>query len=383
VPRRTLTAASIDRIKPPASGQVEHFDKGFPGLALRISYGGGKSFVFFYRVGGKLRRMTLGTYPAISLAQAREAWRQARQEVATGRDPAKVRKQETPGSNLEAVARDWLKRDQAKNKSFREVERIVERELIPAWGHRAVSEISRRDVRDLIDGIADRGSPIMALRVYAYVHRFFRWCVGRDIMEANPASDLPKPGNERKRDRVLSEEELARVWNAAGKIGWPFGDAIRLLILTGARREEIGQLKWSEVRGDLISLDGARTKNAEPHKIPLSLAATALLTRTPRIAQSERVFTTNGKTSVSGWSRAKSKLDELSGVKDWRIHDLRRTVATGLQKLGVSLQTIEAVLGHTSGSRSGVVGVYQRHSFDAEKRAALEAWGRHVAGLVG
>ena len=381
--RRALTAASVDRIKPPASGQEEHFDKGFPGLALRISYGGGRSFVFFYRMGGKLRRMTLGTYPAVSLVQARQAWRDARQNVAAGRDPAKVRKREEAGSDFESVVRDWLKRDQAKNKSVREVERVVERVLLPAWGHRAVKDITRRDLRDLIDGIADRGAPVMALRVHAYVHRFFRWCVGRDIIEANPATDLPKPASETRRDRVLTNSELIAVWNGAGKIGWPFGDAIRLLILTGARREEIGQLKWSEIKGDVIALEGARTKNAVPQTIPLSLPAATVLQQVPRIADSERVFTTNGKTAVSGWSRAKSRLDELSGVSDWRVHDLRRTVATGLQKLGVNLQTIEAVLGHTSGSRSGVVGVYQRHSFDAEKRSALDAWGAHVAGLAG
>ena len=165
-------------------------------------------------------------------------------------------------------------------------------------------------------------------------------------------------------------------------MGWPFGDIIRLLILTGARRNEIGSLRWSEINGDVASLKGERTKNGEPHNIPLSKGAAIVLQRVPRIANSERVFTTNGKTSVSGWSRAKRKLDELSKVKDWRIHDLRRTVATGLQRLGVNLQTIEAVLGHTSGSRSGVVGVYQRHSFDAEKRAALDAWGAHVLALT-
>jgi integrase len=380
--RRSLTAASIDRIKPPATGQVEHFDKGFPGLALRISYGGGKSFVFFHRFGGKLRRMTLGTYPAMSLAEARQAWRDARQEVAAGRDPTKFRKLDASGSDFESVARDWLKRDQAKNKSKREVERIVERELIPAWGHRSMQEIARRDVLDLIDGIADRGAPVMARRVLAYVHRLFRWAVGRGIVESNPASDLPKPGSETKRDRVLSDGELISVWNGAGELGWPFGDAIRLLILTGARLQEIGALHWSEIAGDVVNLKGGRTKSGESHTIPLSLLATIVLQRVPRIADCDLVFSTNGKNSVSGWSRAKTKLDGIAKVKDWRIHDLRRTVATGLQRLGVNLQTIEAVLGHTSGSRSGVVGVYQRHSFDAEKRAALDAWGAHVTSLV-
>jgi integrase len=286
------------------------------------------------------------------------------------------------GTNFKRVADEWLDRDQSKNKTAKLVRHIVERDLLPVWGHRAVTDITRRDVRDLIDSIADRGAPIGARRVHAYVHRFFRWCVGRDIIEANPAADMPKPGSETKRDRVLSDEELTAVWNAAGKLGWPYGDAVRLLILTGARREEIGQLRWSEIKGEGITLEGARTKNGAPQTIPLSLAATTVLQHVPRIANSKQVFAPNGRTAVSGWSRTKVKLDELSGVSDWRIHDLRRTVATGLQKLGVNLQTIEAVLGHTSGSRSGVVGVYQRHSFDAEKRAALDAWGAHVIALV-
>jgi integrase len=202
-------------------------------------------------------------------------------------------------------------------------------------------------------------------------------------MEANPATDLPKPSVESKRDRVLSDDELVAVWNACGKVGWPFGDAVRLLILTGARREEIGQLRWSEIRGDVIALEGVRTKNGEPHTIPLSLAASKVVQAVPRIAGSPLAFTTNGHTSISGWSRAKSQIDRLAKIAAWRLHDLRRTVATGLQKLGVNLQTIEAILNHTSGSRSGVVGVYQRHSFDAEKRAALDAWGQHVMRLVG
>lgn len=152
-----------------------------------------------------------------------------------------------------------------------------------------------------------------------------------------------------------------------------------MLILTGARREEISQLRWSEIDGDTIKLSGARTKNGEPHTIPLSAPALELLARLPRI--SDLVFTYNGGKPIAAWGRAKATLDKACGVEGWRIHDLRRTVATGLQKLGVNLQTIKAVLGHTSGSRGGIVGVYQRHSFDAEKRAALEAWGAQVANI--
>lgn len=369
---KALTQVAVDRLKPPASGQVEVFDRGYPGLALRLSYGGARTFVYFYRLGGRLRRMTLGTYPAISLAQAREAWRKARQDVVAGRDPSG-----RSSTDFESVARDWLKRDQGKNRSASAVERVVERVLIPAWGPRPIASITRRDIRDMIDSIVDRGSPIMAIRVHAYLHRLFRWAVGRDIVESNPAADIPKP-REKARERVLTDEELAAVWNAASKIGWPFGDATRLLILTGARREEVRQLRWAEIQDDIITLAGERTKNGVPHTIPLSAATMAIMDSIPRIAGSPWVFSPNGRVPFSGWSREKAKLDEVSGVRDWRIHDIRRTVATDLQKLGVNLQTIEAVLGHTSGSRAGVVGIYQRHSFDAEKRAALEAWGEHI-----
>jgi integrase len=387
LPKRALTDASVKRLPPPAKGQVDYFDRGYPGMALRVSYGGGKSFVYFYRVGGKLRRMTLGTYPAMSLAQAREAWREARGDVQHGRDPALSRKREKPATAFAGVAEEWLKRDQAQNKSLSEVRRILDRDVTPILGHRQMADIGRRDILDLIDGIADRGAPVMARRTHAHLHRLFRWSVGRGIIPINPMADLPKPGAETKRDRVLMDDELVAVWRGCEELGWPFGSAVKLLMLTGARREEIGALRWSEIHENTIRLDGSRTKNNEPHRIPLSAAALGVLGHCPIVGGSDLVFTTNGKTPVSGWSRAKAALDQVVGrdavaSETWRIHDLRRTVATGLQRLGISLQVIEAVLGHVSGSRAGVVGIYQRHSFDAEKAAALEAWGAHVMALV-
>jgi integrase len=205
---------------------------------------------------------------------------------------------------------------------------------------------------------------------------------------------LPKPGSEAPRERVLSDAELKAVWLAAGKVGWPFGPVVQLLILTGARRAEIGGLRWGEIADGIIELSGGRTKNGEPHTIPLSKPALAIIEGLPRVdgadgtitGEAKRapahdyIFTTNGKTPISGWSKAKGELPEFD--PSWTLHDLRRTVATGLQRLGINLQVIEAVLGHVSGSRAGVVGTYQRHSFAKEKAAALEAWGAHVMGLV-
>jgi integrase len=376
MPKKALTDQAVKRIKPPASGQVDVFDMGYPGFALRVSYGGAKSWVFFYRLGNKQRRLTLGHYPATSLAEGRDLWRKAKHDLSMGRDPAR---KEVSGDNFESVAREWLKRDQGDKKSLVEVQRIVEKEMIPHWGHRSMRDIRRHDILLQVDAIVDRGSATMARRFMAYVHRLFRWATSRGIIDSNPATDLPKPGKETKRERVLTDDELKKVWKGAEKFGWPYGPAIQLLILTGARRAEISELQWAEVNGKTIELAGARTKNGEPHSIPLSEPALKVLKSVPRIAGREYVF---GKPLRSGaWSNIKTKFDAAK-VSNWRIHDLRRTVATGLQKLGVNLQTIEAVLNHTSGSRSGVVVVYQRHSFDSEKRAALDAWGRHVMLLV-
>jgi integrase len=378
--KRHLTDASVQKIKPPKSGVLEVFDLGYPGLALRIGYGGAKSFEVFYRVGGKLKRTTLGRWPEVSLAAAREAWRKTRESIAKGETPPTDRK--TTTMLFEAVVEDWLRRDQSQNKqrSLYQASRAVERDLLPAWKSKRVDEISKRDVIELLDSISDRGSPVMAVRTQAYIRRFFRWCIERDILKADPTLGLPRASNGKSRERRLTDSELAKVLAATNSIG-TFGPVIRLLALTGARREEIAGLRWSEIDGDTIKLEGARTKNSEAHLIPLSAPAKALLDSMPRIAGSDFVFTTTGEKPISGWSQPKIKLDTASGVTGWRIHDLRRTVATGMQKLGVTLQTVEAVLGHTSGSRGGIVGVYQRHDFADEKRAALEAWGSHVMAL--
>ena len=227
---------------------------------------------------------------------------------------------------------------------------------------------------DAIDTIADRGHIAYARRLHARLHRLFRWAERRDIIPAksNPCSNIDKPGAEVERDRVLTDAELVKVWKAAGRVRG-YGDAVKMLISTGARREEIGRLRWDEIDGDNIELKGARTKNGEPHIIPLSAPALGLAQLLER--KGDWVFSLTGKRPLAAWSAAKNELDTRSDVKDWRIHDLRRTFATNMQKLGVALQVTEACLGHTAGSRGGIVGVYQRHDYLDERRAALEAWG--------
>jgi integrase len=377
---RTLTAAAVERIRAPSAGQIDHFDQGYPGLALRVSYGGTKSWVYFYRLFGKQKRLTLGRWPSMPLSAAREAWRNARTIIDKGESPRHQRP--AAANSFAAVADEWLKRDQAHNRSRLWVQRIIERCAKPAWEGRQITTIGRRDINDLIDSVADRGATVMARRLHSYLHRLFRWAVGRGILETNPMAHLPKPGSETQRDRVLTNSELAQVLKNATKLRPPFGPIFQLLILTGARRGEITGLRWSEIGDMQIALPGSRTKNGKPHIIPLSPSALAIIRELPRIGPNDFVFTRNGRNPVADLARSKEELDSLINIPAWHTHDLRRTVATGLQRLGINLQVIEAVLGHVSGSRSGIVGVYQRHSFDAEKRTALEAWAREVERIV-
>ena len=382
MPKRALTAASVERIKPPQKGQVDIFDQGYPGLALRVSYGGRKSWVFFYRIGGKLRRMSLGTYPALSLKEAHDAWREARNNAQAGRDPSHAAKRSAGARDFASVLDDWFKRDQANNRSVESTRRLIDLDVTPVWQHRLVGDIDRADVMDILDRIVDRGSPIVARRLHAHLHRFFVWCVARGYIDVNPMMYLPKPAAARKRERVLSDDELSRGWRAVKELGWPHGAAIQLLILTGARRQEIAELTRAELKGDIIELSGGRTKNGQPHIIPLSSPALHILEAAPRVAGSNFIFTVQGRRPIASWSQIKRRLDSELGLPEWRIHDLRRTVATGLQKLKTPLEVTESILGHTSGSRGGIVGVYQRYDYAAEKRAALEAWGSHVMALV-
>ena len=371
--RKVLTASAVTHAKPPAKGQIEIFDRGYPGLLLRVSYGGGKCFAMFYRFDNRLRRLTLGWHPAMTLGEAREAWREARRLVAMGQDPGtKPRKTSDTVANVVA---DWIKRDkrEAKPSTIYQIESVLRRDVLPLWGGRDIGSISKREIHELLDAIVDR-APGTARSVHSHLMSLFRWAVGREIIaaNANPMTGVkaPKAG---KRERVLSDEELRSIWIASGADA--YGDIVKLLVLTGARREEITQLRWAEIDGDTIDLPGLRTKTGKPRRVPLSKPALEILAGVPR--NGAEVFG-----SKRAWSRAKARLDAATRINEpWTIHDLRRTAATAMQKLGIQLQVVEAILGHT-GSRAGIVGIYQKHDFAAEKKAALEAWGKYVGGLL-
>lgn len=402
-----LTDEGIAALPFTKPGERRHvLDPDTRGLVVRIAHTS-KTFTLQLRdrTGHPIRR-ALGKTDEMTIAEAREKAAAWRAEVRRGADP-KIEEEKRIRAELAKVANSFeaatklfvLRYLLPKNRSWKESARqlgwspaagdpralqIIKGGLVAKWGARNIAEISRADVVALLDDIADR-APIMANRVLAVLRKFYKWALSRDMVQTSPCEGIAPPSAERSRDRVLSDVELRAVWHAARGIGYPFGPIVQLLILTGQRRTEVGEMVWSEVDVDSATwkLPRERTKNDTEHVVPLCGPALGILTALPRVKGVDLVFSTTGSTAVSGFSNSKNALDRESGVTDWRLHDLRRTVASGMARLGVNLPVIEKVLNHVSGSFAGIVGVYQRHSFDAEKRAALDAWASCVMSLVG
>src|SRR5262245_33905878 len=361
-------------------------------LVVQPSPSGGKSWCVRFRHHGQTRKLTIGGYPQIDLKTARALAGKALRRNAEGHDPAreKILARAAKADSIDRIVEDFLERHVRRSnrpRTAQETERLLRQHVLPRWHGRLVHEITRRDVLDILDRVVDGGAPIAANRVLAAARKFFNWCVARDILAASPCAGVKPPTAERARDRVLSDDELRLVWQAADKLGRTFGPLVKLLALTGQRRDEVARMRWEEIdiENQLWTLPAERTKNNQPHQVPLSDAALAVLERMPRIKESPFVFTTNGGASpASGYSKNTRRLDALlpAPMPPWRLHDLRRTCASGMARLGINLPVIEKVLNHSSGSFAGIVGVYQKHSFADEKRAALEAWGNFVAALV-
>jgi integrase len=385
-----LTQTRIADLECPAGKKdILVFDDEQAGLGVRVTAGGRKSFLVQYRHGGEKRRVPLGSGFAISLKAARKAAQAIMGDVAKGRDPAAERKEtvrkakeqaDREGLTLGVLIDQWEQRHLAGRRPGYAAE--ATRALRFAFRMHLTSPacaLTSKVVKVTLYGIADNGKKATARLTGAYGRAAYGWAIGRDLIAENPFA-VVSVGAVASRDRVLSDEELRAVWRAAGGPG-AYDGIVRLLILTGQRREEVAAMTWDEVAPDLSiwTIPASRAKNGVAHIVPLSPQASAILQDAPRLAK--LVF--QGRAGVfNGFSKAKTSLDGASGVRGWRLHDLRRTVATVLQKLGVRLEVTEAVLNHVSGSRAGIVGLYQRHDWADEKRAALAAWGAHVAALV-
>ncbi|MGC1862641.1 MAG: tyrosine-type recombinase/integrase, partial [Methylocystis sp.] len=277
-----------------------------------------------------------------------------------------------------------------------EAERLIRVEIVPKLGQRRLAEISRADIRQLVEDIAER-APIVANRTLGLLRLLCNWARAQDIIAVSPCDGLKPPATERSRDRVLSDEEIRLFWRACETVGWPLGHLAQMLLLTGQRRDEVGAMTWSEVNLDSATwrLTGERVKNKREHAIPLSAPAMRLLGSAPRISGAkDYVFTISGVEPIKGFSHMKNRIDaamleiarrddpEAPEIPRWTFHDLRRTAASGMAALRTPPHVIEAVLNHASGTIKGVAAVYNRYSYSDEKRAALGAWGRRVERLA-
>jgi len=406
------------------------FDDEQRGLAVRVTASGSRTYLSQYTLHGQKCRIPLGACSALSLASAREAAASIMGDVAKGRNPAAERKAAAAAERakrnrdrltLRVLIDDWNRLHLAERRPSYAAEAVralhaafadaldsAAEDLDRAAVVRALDALTRRR-RKAANGTDKPKGAAMTGRTAAYGRAAFSWAVKRGAVAANPFADLPVAKSIAKRERVLSDDEIAEIWRAAGKVAAPYGAIVRLLILTGQRRGEVAGMNWGELADDLATwtMPGQRTKNGAPHMVPLSGAARDLLRallpegdndahRAIEDRRAKGLLALPGAlgTPFAGWSKSKAALDKAvmdarakaaadagtsaAPLVPWSVHDLRRTVATGLQRLGVRLEVTEAVLNHISGSRGGIIGVYQRHDWAGEKRAALDAWAAHV-----
>ncbi len=408
---KSLTVLSVESAKPKAA-RYEISDAG-SGLYLVVQPSGAKSWALRYRIGSRPRKYTLGSYPKLGLVEARKLARKEMEAVAEGVDPADkkaARRASDLPRTIDELAELFIERYAKKNcrpRTWQETARILGLEdhpeepgkmrrtksggdVLKKWKGRRLDSIKRSDVVTLLDGIADEHA-VHANRVLAALRRMFNWAIERDLLEASPCANVRAPSQETSRDRVLSDDELGFVLRAAEKLEAPFGPYVRMLTLTLQRRNEVAGMRWCEIDWDqkLWVLPASRTKNGNEHVVPLSSPALNLLEtmKETTFAGSEYVFTTTGRSPVSGFSKVKKQLDRLIEAKrgeplsPWRFHDLRRSGNSKMPRLGVELAICEKILNHVSGTFAGVVGVYQRYAFLDEKRDALERWAHFLIQL--
>jgi integrase len=405
-----LTKATAARLRLPAGkGELIAFDEDLPGFGLRLRAGGSATWVAQYRVGPKQRRVTLGRLAALDPDQARRAARAVLAKADLGQDAQAERRERHAKAAVTfgAVAQLYLQRAAAaqKPKTLAERRRYLLRDWKP-FHPSPVDGVHRREVAARLQVLADLHGPVASNRARATLSAFYAWAIGQGLAETNPVVGAARAGLERPRERVLSAAEVRAVWDACREDD--HGRILKLLLLTGQRRGEVAGMAWGELDLDkaLWTLPRGRTKNGLPHDVPLSRQAAALLAATLRREGRELLFGRDAG-PFAAWPQAKERLDARvarrraearlgrllqqgeqpepgDALAPWILHDLRRTVVTGMNELGIQPHVVEAVVNHVSGrARAGVAGVYNRATYAVEKRAALQAWADHLDEVLG
>jgi integrase len=420
---KVLTDLYVEKLKPTRGRRVEIFDATFPGLALRVSESGQKSWSLFYRHRGKQHRYTIGAYPQFKPSAARAKATEIRNQVDMGVNPA-VEKRSRRNDPLpevetfETVLADYFSQYAATNmapSTYAETKRQLERDVLPHWKTMPLRDIRDRHVLKLINDIAAAGNGVTANRTFSRLRAFFNWSISQLRLETSPAKGLVAPVKEEARDRALSDDEIRWFWSATEEIGWPFGPIARLLLLTAQRRDEVSKMSWSEIdfAKGVWTIPKERAKNNRAHEVALSAGALAVLKSLPQPHRG-LVFSVTGDDAVSGFSRAKDRLDfamlrlrrrELGQpesddelrrhldiakrkplpveIPHWTLHDLRRSAVTKMaEDLKIAPHIVDKILNHASGTIRGVAAIYNRAQYLDERRAALEAWSSWVVALT-
>jgi integrase len=383
MPIKKLTARFVASVKPKGT-RVEYRDAQVDGLALRVTESGSKSWTLRYRHGRRQRRMTIGTTEAFSLAKARAEARDVLYAAGKGKDPATVkqagRAADTIGDLATLYIEKWAK---PRKRSWKADDNLLRKKILPKWRHRRITEITRQDVRLLVEGVAEAGAPVVANRVAALLSKMFAFALDRDLVTASPAVRIPRPGTETARDRVLSEDEIRLLWAQFDALDATMGAFYKLRLLTAQRGGEVASMRWQDVDLDSSwwTIPSEHSKNKLTHRVPLNASAVAIL-KTLR-AEADRVLaarearhdvTSAPIVHVLDGARGKRQQAEAAAtftVENFRGHDLRRTAASMMASGGIPRLTIAKILNHVERS---VTAVYDRHGYDPEKRSALKWW---------
>ena len=383
-----LDRRSIGTLPGPENGRfdVVHWDTDLPGLGLRILKSGSTSWVVRYRIGKRQRVITLGKIALLTPTQARARAGEILAKAKLGQDSQTeiLTEKASAGSLLGDLVANYLEHHVERNQRLRtQIE--TKRHLLKHWKplHRiAIADVTHLVVAEHLGRLERESGPVARNRARSSLSRLFTWAMQEGFSDRNPVGDTAKRA-EHARDRVLSREELKAIWHATDEPG-DHNAIVRLLLLTGQRRQEVGGMAWQEldIENSTWTIPGARTKNRRAHEVPLSQLAMGVLAGL--IEQADRTFVFGmGDGPFSGWSRAKARLDRKAGVQNWTLHDLRRTFVTEMAEMGAQPHVIEAIVNHTSGHKAGIAGVYNRATYAVEKRSALDRWSKEVGRLIG
>lgn len=404
MPTAKITKRTVDSIVATAADQFI-WDTDVPGFGLKVTPRGSKSYVVQYRMGGRethAQRRAIGRHGVWTPDEARTEARRVLQMVDRGIDPReddRKRKRETVTLAFDTYADLFIEQYLKKNwKRWEEGKARIDQHCKPQLGNRPITSFERADITPILDSVADR--PALVSHVFSVLRKLFNWAVSRGDLKVSPMNGMKVEGV-KSRSRTLTDEEIAAVWIAAGRLGELYGPIVRLLLLNGQRLEENSAMEWREVDlpKALWTLPERRAKNGLIHLVPLGPSSMEII-KSQKLTSPTYVFSSNNKNAVNGWSKARPRLAAMTlkvlreraaergedpakvEIERWTPHDLRRTVATGLPSLGVPAEVVEAVLNHISGSKAGVAGIYNRYQYLPEKTAALLKWDEHLRALV-